>query len=128
MANEKNLKPCEYKLSQEEAKKGGKKSGETRRKKKLLREIAEAIGAAQAPEEVIAKMEKLGFSDGSKITLDEAMMMAQYGKAIYGNVQSANFIAEMKGEKIQRIEQVNIDDRSMSRLNEDFGFDESKEK
>ena len=128
MANEKNLKPCEYKLSQEEAKKGGKKSGETRRKKKLLREIAEAIGAAQAPEEVIAKMEKLGFSDGSKITLDEAMMMAQYGKALAGNVQSANFIAEMKGEKIQRIEQVNIDDRSMSRLNEDFGFDESKEK
>lgn len=91
--------------------------------KKLLREIAEAIGAAQAPEEVKAKMRKLGLADTMDITLDEAMMMAQYGKALSGSVQSANFIAEMKGEKIQRIEQVNIDDRSMSRLNEDFGFD-----
>ena len=38
MANEQNLRPCEYKLSQEEAKKGGIKSGETRRARKTLRE------------------------------------------------------------------------------------------
>lgn len=131
MANNENLirnEDLTPEQRRENARKAGKASGAKRQKKKLLKEIAEAIGAAQAPEEVIAKIEKLGLYDGSKITLDEAMMMAQYGKALSGNVQSANFIAEMKGEKIQRIEQVNIDDRSMSRLNEDFGFDESKEK
>lgn len=122
MANEQNLRPSEYKLSREEAKKGGKKSGEVRRRKKLLREIAETIGAAQAPEEVKEKMRQLGLTSTNDITLDEALMMAQYGRALSGSVQSANFIAEMKGEKIQRVEQVNINDRSMERLNEDFGF------
>ena len=124
--NPENLKTPSAKEARERGAKGGKKSGEARRKKKLLKEIAEAVGAAQAPEEVKAKMKKLGLSDGSDITLDEALIMAQYGRALSGNVQSANFIAEMKGEKIQRIEQVNIDDRSMARLNEDFGFEKEK--
>ena len=38
MANEQNLRPCEYKLSREEAKKGGKKSAEARRARKTLKE------------------------------------------------------------------------------------------
>ena len=38
MANEQNLRPSEYKLSQEEAKKGGKASAESRRKRKALKE------------------------------------------------------------------------------------------
>lgn len=110
--------------SSEEARKngakGGKASGEARRKKKALREIAEALGTAKAPEEVIARMQKLGLSKKKNITLDEAIMMAQYGKALSGNVQSANFIAEMKGEKIQRVEVSNIDDNSLSRMKDDF--------
>ena len=123
MANEQNLKKPTSKEARELGKRGGKKSGEVRRRKKLLREIAETIGAAQAPEEVKEKMRQLGLTSTDDITLDEAMMMAQYGRALSGSVQSANFIAEMKGEKIQRVEQVNINDRSMERLNEDFGFD-----
>lgn len=43
MANEKNLKPGEYKLSQEEAKKGGQNSGKVRREKKAIREILSDI-------------------------------------------------------------------------------------
>ena len=39
MANrEDNLRPCEYKLSQEEAKRGGKASVESRRRRKALKE------------------------------------------------------------------------------------------
>lgn len=38
MANIENLRPCEYKLSREEAKKGGKKSGEVRRQRKAFKE------------------------------------------------------------------------------------------
>lgn len=126
MANEQNLIRNEDRTPEqrrENARKAGKASGAKRHRKKLLREIAEAVGAAQAPEEVKLKMQKLGLATTDDITLDEALMMAQYGRALSGNVSSANFIAEMKGEKIQRIEQVNIDDRSMTRLNEDFGFD-----
>ena len=37
MANEQNLRPCEYQLSREEAKKGGKASVEARRRKKAVK-------------------------------------------------------------------------------------------
>ena len=40
IANEQNLKPSEYKLSQEEAKKGGINSGKTRRKKSDFQQAA----------------------------------------------------------------------------------------
>lgn len=41
MANEQNLRPCEYKFSQEEAKKGGVASGVARRRKRSLKAAAE---------------------------------------------------------------------------------------
>ena len=42
--NDGNLKPCEYQLSQEEAKKGGIASGAARRRKRDMREWAEILG------------------------------------------------------------------------------------
>ena len=42
--NNGNLKPCEYQLSQEEAKKGGIASGAARRRKRDMREWAEVLG------------------------------------------------------------------------------------
>ena len=41
MANEQNLRPCEYQLSREEAKKGGINSGKSRREKADLRRQAQ---------------------------------------------------------------------------------------
>lgn len=43
MANEQNLRPSEYKLSQEEAKKGGINSGKTRKRKADLRKMAQQV-------------------------------------------------------------------------------------
>lgn len=47
MANEQNLKPCEYKFTQEEVKKGGIALGEIRRRKKLLRECLDELLAKE---------------------------------------------------------------------------------
>lgn len=43
MANEQNLRPSEYKLSREEAKRGGIASGESRRRKATLRKAMQDI-------------------------------------------------------------------------------------
>lgn len=43
MANEQNLRPCEYKLSQEEAKKGGQRSGASRRRKAELKKSVQDL-------------------------------------------------------------------------------------
>ncbi|MBO7527498.1 MAG: phage terminase large subunit, partial [Clostridia bacterium] len=51
MANEQNLRPCEYKLSQEEAKKGGINSGIARRKKAtMLQTLAQCLEATDKKE------------------------------------------------------------------------------
>ena len=116
-ANKENLIVPSSEEARRYGAKGGRASGEARRKKKALREIAEAIGAAKAPDEVIARMQKLGLSKKKNITLDEAIMLAQYGKALSGNVQSANFIADIKGEKTQNVNITGIDTEK-SRLDE----------
>jgi hypothetical protein len=43
VANIKNLRPSEYKLSQEEAKKGGIRSGEVRREKATMKKALEML-------------------------------------------------------------------------------------
>lgn len=43
MANIENLRPSEYKLSQEEAKKGGIRSGEVRREKATMKKTLEML-------------------------------------------------------------------------------------
>lgn len=48
MANEQNLRPGEYKLSQEEAKKGGINSGKSRREKADLRKVIQTWLESQA--------------------------------------------------------------------------------
>lgn len=64
MANEQNLKPCGYKLSREEAKKGGKASVLARRERKrladalrdVLNERADGSGELTKGQIIIAKM------------------------------------------------------------------------
>ncbi|MBO5726525.1 MAG: hypothetical protein J6S00_05645 [Clostridia bacterium] len=48
MANEQNLRPGEYKLTQEQAKKGGINSGIARKKKKNTAELINAMLSAKA--------------------------------------------------------------------------------
>ena len=63
MANEQNLRPCEHKFTQEEAKKGGVASGEARRAKKSLREAMQILMDAD-----------LTGKDGKTMTGTEAMV------------------------------------------------------
>ena len=63
MANIDNLRPCEYKLSQEEAKKGGIASGEARRQKKSLREKAKLLMSLSIQDqEELLKAQQLGLN------------------------------------------------------------------
>lgn len=64
MANEQNLRPSEYKLSQEEAKKGGIKSGEVRREKKKRGEMwKELVNTEVTNTKMIENLRALGVTD-----------------------------------------------------------------
>lgn len=99
MANEQNLRPANYRLTQEEAKRGGKKSGESRRRKRLLKDLLNMIGERQVVnEEIRQKMHELNIDEEDMIN-DTVIALAMYHEAEKGNVAAFNSIRDTKGEK-----------------------------
>lgn len=73
MANEQNLRPSEYKLSQEEAKKGGINSGKTRREKRdRHKRIQELFSMALKNPKLISELEKAVGTDLTNADLETA--------------------------------------------------------
>lgn len=99
MANEQNLRPCEYKLSQEEAKKGGINSGKARREKRDLRKALEML------------LEKDCMNDcGEIVSGTEAITAKLFEQAMKGNVKAFETIRSTVGQDpVQKVEQVNFD-------------------
>ena len=75
MANIDNLRPSEYKLSQEEAKKGGRNSAKARRRKKDLKARLEMVMQMQADPKVAAAMSKTGIEVEDNLDVVIASMM-----------------------------------------------------
>lgn len=98
MANEQNLRPSEYKLSQEEAKKGGIASGEARRKKKTLRELVELFGELGVNPDTRKLMKQLGIPE-DLMTRKMQPVVALFNKANKGDVSAFNAIRDIIGEK-----------------------------
>lgn len=115
MANEQNLRPGEYKLSQEEAKKGGKASAEARRRKRDLRIALEML------------LEK-NFTDksGNQITGTEAITAKLFEQAMKGNVKAFETIRATVGQDpVQKVEVAKIEkEQSLQELQELFDEDE----
>lgn len=99
MANEQNLRPAEYKLSLEEAKKGGIASGEARRRKRDLRLAMEAL------------LEKTySTSEGTELSGAEAIALKQMEKALKGDARAFELVRDTAGQKpVEVVEQVNVD-------------------
>ena len=107
---EDNLKPSEYKLSQEEAKKGGIKSGEVRRQKKTMQEIAKYIlsmSLQQGEKHSVEDIQNLAELKGKNISVDEAILIKQVEKALKGDINSATFVRDTAGQRpVEQIQQL----------------------
>lgn len=90
----------------EEARKGGIKSGETRRRKKTFRELIELFGSLDVKNPKIRRtMEELGL-DPEEFTNDMATIIGQYMSAQKGNTNAFLALRDTKGEKpIDKVEQ-----------------------
>ena len=104
MANEQNLKPCEYKLSKEEAKKGGIRSGEVRKEKATMKKT------------LIAMLEEIGDKENG-LTYKQLATLGLLKGAILGNSANYKTILETIGELEGQIGetpsvQINIVDNS----------------
>lgn len=88
MANEQNLRPGEYKLTVEEAKKGGKASGEARAARRDLRKALEML---------LDKSYKT--NTGDEISGTEAIALKQIEKAMKGDTRAFEVVRDTIGQK-----------------------------
>ena len=106
MANEQNLIPAGHKLTQEEASKGGKKSGETRRRRKAFAEAFETLL-------------QRGFTDqnGNQLQGVEAVAVKVFQQAMNGDLRAFAEIRDTVGEQpVQRVEVDTIDPQARERV------------
>lgn len=89
--------------------KGGIKSGETKRRKKAMKDILSVLLDMPIKPGKAADMEAIkNFAalKGKNITVSEAILIAQLQRALQGNVQSAEFIRDTSGQK--PVEDINM--------------------
>ena len=102
MANEKNLVPQSERTKSEQreiAKKGGIKSGQVRRQKKTLSDLAKMIADTPAPDAARRKLEQIGI-EAEDASNNAVIVASVYSKAVKGNMQAVEkweqLVAETK--------------------------------
>lgn len=95
MANEQNLIPGGYKLSLEEQSRGGKASGEARRRKKTLKQAAELVMSLPVTDKrVKAKLKRMGI-DVDDADNQMAVIVGLLGRAMIGDHKAAALIFDL---------------------------------
>lgn len=97
MANEQNLRPCEYKLTQEEQKRGGIASGKARREKKALKETLELL-LQQAVKDSNGKAVKNPITNEPE-DYQTRIVTKLVLKAGKGDIDAIRLVQSMKGEE-----------------------------
>ena len=98
MPNEQNLRPSEYKLSQDEAKRGGIASGKARREKKTLAQRVKMFGEMMVDGKTATTMTQMGIQPEDQDRFTQAAI-SLFQKAMKGDVAAFNAIRDIIGEK-----------------------------
>ena len=104
-----NLKPFTSEQSREKAaingKKGGIASGKAKREKKTWRQIAEELGKMKITnaKQIESVKNFVGELNGD-MTHDAALIATAYEQAASGNIQAMRFIADIRGEIVEKHE------------------------
>ncbi|PNX49905.1 MAG: hypothetical protein BV457_00260 [Thermoplasmata archaeon M9B1D] len=107
-----NLKPFNKRTAEEIQRitsMGAKASHKVQKENKRFRKIIEIIGQLEFKNKEIKENLKNEVGDiPEEISMDTALILGQYAKAISGNSKNATFIRDTKGEKpTEKIEQIN---------------------
>lgn len=81
---------------------GGKKSGEAKRKKKLMKETLSILVNMPLEDKKCVNVEKIKSFKGLKgknITVEDAMLVAQVQRALMGDINAITFIRDTLGER-----------------------------
>lgn len=99
-----NLRPCEYKLSQEEAKKGGIKSGQVRKQKKTVAEYLRKWADSEVSEKDKKELQALGLSE--EATNRTLLVIPLIKKITQGDTKALQMALELLGEDKAKEQQI----------------------
>ena len=99
MANEQNLRPCEHKFTQEEAKKGGINSGKSRREKKTIQKIlADLLDSEIKDSPQFAKLASKMGVESDKSVKDIFTYICLLNSVKSGNLDDLERLSKLLGE------------------------------
>ena len=109
MANEKNLISIGERTTREQREicsKGGRKSGEVRRKRKAIADSLNAFGETRASKELVEKIEnETGYKLGvDNLTIDDLVVFRLYGKMLDGDIRAMNTFTRLMDENRLNLE------------------------
>lgn len=113
----KSFKDMTTKELQEAGRKGGIKSGETKRNKKAMKETLELLLSMPLKNKKLVEPEQIkSFADlnGKNIDIQTAILIAQIQKALKGSVASAEFLRDTAGQRPEDIINLNTDAEDMN--------------
>lgn len=93
----------------EDSKRAGIASGEARRRKKTMQELAKHIlsmSLTNGEVNSIEDIQNLAELKGKNLSVDEAIIIKQVEKALKGDLQSAIFVRDTSGNKPVEVQQV----------------------
>lgn len=102
MANEQNLRPCEHKFTQEEAKKGGINSAKARREKKTIQKIlADLLDSEIKDNPQFAKLASKMGVESDKSIKDIFTMVCLLNSVKSGNLGDLERLSKLLGEQVE---------------------------
>ena len=128
----KSFKDMTTKELQEAGRKGGIKSGETKRNKKAMKETLELFLSMPLKNRKLIEPEQIkSFADlnGKNIDIQTAILIAQIQKALKGSVTSAEFLRDTVGQRPEDIINLNTDAEDMNlNINISYGDEVNEHK
>ena len=119
MANEENLRPCEYKFTDEDRRKATKTRQENLKRKKSLRQTLEVMMETPMTDKMLKAMEKQGFATDD-VSYRVAVCYGLISKAVKGDVSAINQIAKLLGEDVTQIEMLKPTSETVKEMHEYF--------
>lgn len=128
----KAIKDMTIEERREAGRKGGIRSGESKRAKKNMKESLELLLSMTLKKGAVKNIdgvESLAGLKGQNIDVQTAILLAQINKALKGSVMSAEFLRDTAGQRPEDIVNLNTDSEDMSlNINISYGDSEEQEK
>lgn len=117
MANEENLRPCEYKFTDEDREKARRVRQENLKRKKSLKETLDILLEYRPTEKELDFLREHGIDVEDDATYRTAVAFSMINKAVKGNTRAFEMLRDTIGEKpVDKIQIAEVDEDTVAEV------------